>query len=123
MKIYNKNLLRMKLFNIKFNNGVSSFDLRTNEKEKEKYYDGFSYREANVLNNITNYLVNDLKLFESSSKIEELRRTSINEKKEIIINIPNSFDVWVECFLIQNKETDKITLKIYKISKRIKKIN
>lgn len=123
MKIYNKNLLRMKLFNIKFNNGVSSFDLRTNEKENEKYYDGFSYREANILNNITNYLVNDLKLFESSSKIEELRRTSINEKKEIIINIPNSFDVWVECFLIQNNETDKIILKIYKISKRIKKIN
>lgn len=114
-KIFNKNLLRMKLFKLKKENREFLFDLRTNENEKEHYYKSFQdYRGEVIFNSLSIMLKEDY-------KIEQMKIAEFNYKNEDnLINLEHPADVWVECILTQDK-TDKIELKLLRISRRFKK--
>lgn len=112
--LFNKNLLRMKIFNIKKDNGRYFFDLRVNDNKPEKYYKAFSYKGELIVNTLKSYLLEN-KIFK-----DDIEHMTFVHDLNGIKNIPNGLDVWVECLLRQDKDNN-IDILINKISRRLKK--
>lgn len=109
-----KNLLRMFLYGIKKKDGKYFFDLRTNENQPEKLYEGFKFKGKLI----SIYLIEKLKSLGEiyfNDKNEEAKFLYENNEE---IKFKKVLPVWVTVVLRQDKDNN-IDFLINTISQRI----